>query len=132
MAQNDLGAPMQITNSVANPIPVAGATGGTAATPSFQREVGAPTLAMGQATSSVSPAAATLIVPARAGRRSVTLSNITGTQPVYYVASALTTGVTTGFFVAGVVGASTTIGTAAAIYGTSPTAAQTLSYVETY
>jgi len=89
-------------------------------------------MATGQAASSVSPAAATLIVAARAGRQSVVISNITGTQPVYIVSSASTTGATTGFFIAGTAGASVTIATAAAIYATSPTAAQTLSYLENY
>lgn len=118
--------------SAANPFVTSGTTGGTAASPSFQREVGAPTIAVGQATNSVSPAAATLIVPARAGRRAVTISNITGTQPVYLVATAATTGLTTGFFIPGTIGAATSIGTSAAIYSTSPTAAQTLSYIETF
>ncbi len=106
--------------------------GASAASPAFHRSVGGSTLATGQAASSISPAAATLIVPARAGRQSVVLSNITGTQPVYLIATAGTTGATTGFFMAGSVGATATIATAAAIYATSPTAAQTLSYLENY
>lgn len=129
------GAPVTITNTATQPIPTstaAGSAGSTAATPSFQREVGAPTLAMGQAASSVSPAAAVQIVAARAGRRSVTISNITGTQPVYLLATAATTGVTTGFFLSGTVGASVTIGTQAAVFATSPTATQTVSFMETY
>lgn len=135
MAQNDLGAPVFIVNSVTSPVqtaPAAGSVGSTAATPSFEKSVGSSTLATNQAASSISPAAATLVVSARAGRQSVAISNITGTQPVYLVASAVTTGVTTGFFLAGAVGASVSIPTAAAIYATSPTAAQTLSYLETY
>lgn len=106
--------------------------GASAASPAFYRSVGGASLATGQATSSVSPAAATLIVPARAGRQSVIISNTTGTQPVYFTSTASTTGVTTGFFVAGTVGATTTIATGAAIYATSPTAAQTLSYLENF
>lgn len=89
-------------------------------------------ISTGQAASSVSPAAATLIVAARAGRQSVTISNITGTQPVYLVASAGTTGATTGFFLAGTAGATVTLPTSAAIYATSPTAAQTVSVLETF
>lgn len=111
---------------------IIGGAGGSASSPSFSRSVGSSTIATGQAASSVSPAAATLIVPARAGRQSVVISNITGTQPVYIVSSASTTGATTGFFIAGTAGASVTIATAAAIYATSPTAAQTLSYLENY
>jgi hypothetical protein len=105
---------------------------GTVASPQFHRAIGGTTLATNQALSSVSPAAALLIIAARAGRQSVTISNITGTQPVFLVASAVTTGATTGFFIAGTVGASVTISTAAAIYATSPTAAQTLSFIENY
>lgn len=111
---------------------IIGAAGGSASSPSFSRSVGSSTIATGQAASSVSPAAATLIVPARAGRQSVVISNITGTQPVYLTSSASITGATTGFFIAGTAGASATIATAAAIYATSPTAAQTISYLENY
>lgn len=122
----------QAAGSTANPLVTSGTTGGTAATPTFQREVGAPTLTTGQVASSISPATSILIVAARAGRRSVTLSNITGTQPVYFTATAVTTGTTTGFFLAGTVGASVSIGTQSAIYATSPTAAQTISFAETF
>lgn len=109
------------------------AIGGASATsPAFYRSVGGSTLNTGQAPSSVSPAAALLIVPARPGRTSVVLTNITGTQPVYFTPTAVTTGVTTGDFLAGTVGASKTITTAAAIYATSPTAAQTISFIENY
>jgi len=135
MAQNDLGAPVFITNSGTSPVqtaPAANSAGSAAATPSYQRTVGGATIATNQVANSVSPAAAIQVVPARAGRQSVTISNITGTQPVYFVASAVTTGVTTGFFLAGAVGASVTIATASAIFSTSPTAAQTLSYLENY
>lgn len=120
------GAPVTVVDRNGNDV------GTASATPSFTRSVGSTTMATGQAASSVSPAAATLIVPARAGRQSVVISNITGTQPVYIVDSAATTGATTGFFIAGTAGASVTIATAAAIYATSPTAAQTLSYLENY
>lgn len=135
MAQNDLGAPVYVVNSGASPITTSTAStspGGAAANPSFSRSVGSPTAATNQAATSVSPATSTLIVPARAGRQSVVISNITGTQPVYFTATAVTTGVTTGFFLAGTAGATVSIGSAAAIYGTSPTAAQTLSYWENY
>lgn len=121
--------------TAANPMVTGAATtspGGAAANPSFTRSVGGSTLSTGQVANSVSPAAAIQIVPARAGRQSVTITNITGTQPFYIVASAVTTGVTTGLFVASAAGASITIATASAVFSTSPTAAQTLSFMENY
>lgn len=135
MVQTNSGAPVVVTNGAANPIATTagtGSPGSAAATPSFARSVGSSTLATGQVASSLSPAAATQIVAARAGRQSVIITNITGTQPVYLVASGVTTGATTGLFLAGAVGASVTIQTAAAVFATSPTAAQTLSFMETY
>lgn len=111
---------------------VIGGQGASVSSPSFERVVGAPNVAMGQAATSISNAAATLLVAARAGRQSVTLTNITGSQIVYLVASAVTTGATTGFPLAAAPGAAVTIQTAAAIYGTSPTAAQTVGVLETF
>lgn len=111
---------------------VIGTAGGSASSPSFSRSVGSATFATTQAATSISPAAATLLVAARAGRQSVMITNITGTQPIYLVATAATTGVTTGFFLAGAAGATVTLSTAAAVYGTSPTAAQTVSILENY
>jgi len=105
---------------------------GNAANPTVTKSQGSGSLATSQAASSVSPAAATQIVAARTGRQAVTITNITGTQPVYFTATAATTGVTTGFFLAGAAGASVTIATAAAIFATSPTAAQTLAVLETF
>lgn len=110
----------------------ASSAGSTAAAPSYARSVGSASIATSQAATSISPAAATLLVAARAGRQSVVISNITGTQPVFIVATAATTGATTGFFIAGTAGASVTVSTSAAIYGTSPTAAQTVSILETF
>lgn len=124
------GAPVTPVDKAGNVLGTS--TGGAATSPSFFRSVGGSTLAMGQAASSLSPANATLIVAARTGRQSVMLSNVTGTQPVYFVSTAVGTGVTTGFFLAGTAGATITIATAAAIYATSPTAAQTVSYLENY
>lgn len=105
-------------------------TGGSAALPSYERSVGSDSLATGQNAGSQSPAAALQIVPARAGRRSVTITNITGTQPVYLGASGVT--VSNGLFLAGTAGASVTLAYTGALFATSPTAAQTLSYVETF
>lgn len=111
---------------------VIGTAGGSASSPSFSRSVGSATFSTTQAATSISPAAATLLVAARAGRQSVMITNITGTQPIYLVATAATTGATTGFFLAGAAGATVTLSTAAAVYGTSPTAAQTVSILENY
>ncbi len=105
---------------------------GSQTDPTFHRSVGGATIATAQAATSISPANATLLVAARAGRQSVVITNITGTQPVYLVSAANATGATTGFFMAGTAGASVTIATQAAIYGTSPTAAQTVAVLENY
>lgn len=109
---------------------IIGTQGATVAAPEFNRNIGSPTVSTNQAASSISPAAATQIVAARTGRQSVIITNITGTQPVYLGASGVTA--STGLFLAGSVGASVTIVTSAAIFATSPTAAQTLSYLENY
>lgn len=108
------------------------APSGTVADPTYERSVGSTNFATAQAATSISPAAATSLVAARAIRRSVTITNITGTQPVYLLTTAAITGVTTGHFIPGTAGASITIPTTAAIFGTSPTAAQTVSVLETY
>jgi hypothetical protein len=123
------GAPVTPIDKAGN---IIGTQGSSVSQPEFNRNVGATTIATGQTLSSVSPAAAILVVAARAGRQSVVISNVTGTQPVYFTTTAATTGATTGFFLAGTVGATVTIATAASIYATSPTAAQTLSFLENY
>lgn len=119
------GAPV----SVANPEDMAGVT---AALPSYERSVGSDNFGTSQATTSISPAAAVQLIGARAGRRSVTITNVTGTQPVYILTTNAATGLTTGDFIPGTVGASKTIPTTAAVFGTSPTAGQVVSVVETY
>jgi len=105
---------------------------GSLANPTYERSVGSGAFATSQASSSLSPATSLQVVAARSGRRSVTITNITGTQPVYFTATAVTTGLTTGFFLAGTVGASVTMQTTAAVFATSPTAAQTLGIMETF
>lgn len=105
---------------------------GSVTNPTYERAVGSPSFDTTQAPSSVSPANALQVVAARSGRRSVTFTNITGTQPVYFVTSAVATGVTTGFFLAGTAGATVTIATTAAVFATSPTAPQTLGVLETF
>lgn len=114
------GAPVTVTNQ----------PGGIVSDPVFNRSVGGATIATGQVADSISPAAAIQIVAARAGRQSVIITNVTGTQPVYLGNSGVLVG--TGLFLAGTVGASITIATGAAIFATSPTAAQTLSFLENY
>jgi len=108
------------------------APAGTATDPSYSKAIGAGTIATGQVASSISPAAATQIVASRNGRESVTITNVTGTQDVYLTATGVTTGLTTGFMLAGIKGAAVTLSTSAAVFATSPTAAQTLSYIENY
>lgn len=135
MVQNNLGAPVNITNGPTNPIPTTPGTGsaGSAATsPGFQQSVGSSNFSTAQAPSSISPVAAAQVVAARAGRQSVTITNLTGTQQVFVLATNATTGLTTGFPLAASVGASVTISTAAAVFATSPTAAQTLGILETF
>lgn len=126
-----------IGNSAADPLFVqgVGAAGasqpaGTSTDPYYERSVGSANIATAQNPSSVSPAAALQIVAARTGRRSVTLTNITGTQPIYLGVSGVAVG--TGAYLGATAGASITIATSAAIFATSPTAAQTISVLETY
>lgn len=114
------------------PVTLVGGAGSSATSPSYEQSVGSANFSTAQAATSISPATAVQLVAARAGRRAVTITNITGTQPVYLLTTARTDGATTGFFLAGTAGASVTIATSAAIFGTSPTAAQTVSVVETY
>lgn len=72
--------------------------------------------------------AATLVVAARAGRQSVTITSTSAV--VFYVGtSAVTTA--NGLYVAGAAGASITINTAAAVYAVGA-ANVTLSYLESY
>lgn len=110
----------------------ASADGSSSTTPLFTAAAGSPSFATAQAATSVSPAAAIQLVAARAGRRSVTITNITGTQPVYILTTNAITGVTTGDYIPSTAGSSKTIPTVAAVFGTSPTAAQTVSVLETF
>lgn len=123
------GTPVTPVDKAGN---VIGTQGSTIATPEYNRNVGATSVATGQVTSSISPAAAVQVVAARAGRQSVVISNVTGTQPVYFITTNGTTGATTGFFLAGTAGASVTLSTTSAVFATSPTAGQVVSYWENY
>lgn len=117
------GAPVTIVG-----VNTTGSNAGTIAT----TQPGTAAFDTSQAATSVSPAAAVQLVGARAGRRSVTITNITGTQPVYLTPNNRTTGVTTGGYIASTAGSSKTLPTAAAVFGTSPSAAQTVSIEETF
>lgn len=72
----------------------------------------------------------TVAVVARTGRRSVTITNITGTQPIYCSGTTATTA--NGQYIPAVVGANFTVATTAAINCIASTGAQTISVAETY
>ncbi len=74
-------------------------------------------------------ATATSIVGARTGRGAVTVENH-GTTAVYLGGSGVTAA--TGLLLPGVVGASVTIPTQAAVYGITATGTQAVSALETY
>lgn len=74
-------------------------------------------------------ATATQIVPSRAGRRAVTITN-GGTTDVMVGGVAVTTG--TGSMLTGTKGSSMTIPTSSALYGIVGTGTQSISYLETY
>lgn len=128
--------------SLTNPLWVSPATGATfpvsgtvTTTPSGTQttaSVGTAALATGQA--SVTTGNIT-IVAARTGavgtgRKTVCVTNATGTGPVYIGVTGVST--STGEYLAGVAGASICLDTQAAIYGTVNSTPQTVSYTETY
>jgi hypothetical protein len=88
---------------------------------------GAPNLLTAQVSVSTTD---TATVAARIGRRSVTITNITGTQQVYCSNTTATTA--NGQLIPAVVGANWTVSTAAAIRCISVTGAQTVSVAEVY
>lgn len=105
---------------------------GTTAWPTTQLGVG--NLATGQV-SVPSTAGGTVIVAARTGapgtgRKTVCVTNVTGTAPVYLGASGLTT--STGDYLAGTAGAGKCWDTQAAVYGIVSSTSQTVSFTETY
>ena len=99
---------------------------GTSATPSIERRQGAPALATNQVT--VTTTSATIIA-ARAVRSSVTLVN-ESTTVVRYGPVGVT--LANGAYLAGVVGASVTLDSAAAIAAIVATGTAAVSFVETY
>lgn len=124
-----------IGNSAGDPLFVSTASGGaqagTSTNPTYERAVGSDGLATGQNPSAVNSGAGAQIVGARAGRRSVTITNVTGSQAVYLGGPGVTAA--NGFFLAGTVGAAVTLAYTGPVFGTSPGAtAQVLSYAETF
>lgn len=89
------------------------------------REVGAPSFATNQVAVGTS---STLVVAARAGRRSVTLTSTSAV--VFYVGNSGVTA-STGQYVAAAAGASITVATTATVYAVGASAV-TLSYLETF
>jgi len=113
-----------------NPIPAAvnGANGtgiATAANPFPVRSAGSATIATSQVTVGTT---STQIVAARTGRMSVTITN-NGTNAFYVGITGLTTA--NGYLVPGVLGASVTIPTQAAVFGIAAVA-QSVSVLETF
>lgn len=88
---------------------------------------GAPNLTTAQVTVTTSN---TAVVAARALRRSVTITNITGTQQVYCSGTTATTG--NGQLIPAVVGASWNVSTTAAINCIAVSSSQTVSTSETF
>lgn len=72
----------------------------------------------------------TLTVAARTSRKSVTITNITGTQPIYCSGTTATTA--NGQYIPAVAGANYTVSTTAAVNCIASTSAQTVSVAETY
>jgi len=102
---------------------------GTSANPTQTQSKGSTTLATNQVTVATT---ATLVIAARAaGRNAVTITNITGAQPSYYGPTNAVTAAN-GHFLPGTVGASITLPYSGAVYGIAVTAAQTVSFAETY
>lgn len=119
-----------VPTSSPNPFPVTGTftPSGTQTTAS----VGTANLATGQAsvtTGNISIVAARTGVVGT-GRKSVCVTNVTGTGPVYIGNTGVTT--STGQYLPGVAGASICLDTQAAIFGTVASTTQTVTYTETY
>lgn len=71
---------------------------------------------------------ATVIAPARPGRKTITIAN-SGTTDVYIGGAAVTT--STGFLLTGTKGAGFTVDTEAAVYGIVGSGTQVVSFLET-
>lgn len=88
---------------------------------------GAPNLATAQASVTTGNIA---VVAARALRRAVTITNVTGTSPAYCGNTGVTTG--TGTYLGGTAGSSITLNTTAAVFCTVAATTQTVTVAETY
>lgn len=99
---------------------------GTAADPSFSKPVGGSSINTNQITVG---ATATLIVAARAGRQSVSITTTAATV-LYIGASGVTT--TTGHYIAASAGATITVNTAAAVYGVVASGTLVVTFLENY
>lgn len=102
------------------------APSGTVADPEYTRRVGTGTIATNQVSVGTS---ATLIAAARSGRQSIVIT-LTAATVLYVGTSGVTTG--NGLFVAGVVGQTITLETAAAVYGIVASGTLTVSYLENF
>lgn len=99
---------------------------GSTADPYASRQLGSGALANNQVAVGTT---GTLVVAARTGRQSVTISSTSAV--VFYIGNAVGVTASTGLYVAGTAGASITINTAAAVYAVGVSAV-TLSYLEAY
>ena len=99
---------------------------GTSGSPSVETSQGNASLATAQVSVATTN---TQIAAARATRNSITVTN-TGTTAVYVGNTGVTT--STGMLLPGVVGASITIPTTAALFGVVGTGTQTVAVLETY
>lgn len=126
--------PQTTTQNSADPVFLVNATTGapytagvgSSAAPSISQVQGAGAMAAGQISVATT---STLIAAARSTRNTITVVNH-GTTPVYLGNTGVTTG--TGFLLPGVLGASMSIETTAALYGVVGTGTQTVSYLESY
>ena len=90
------------------------------------QQIGTPTFSTNQVAVGTT---GTLVVAARAGRQSVTLTSLTAVA--YYVGNAMGVTTGTGFPIPAAAGASITLATSAAVYAVGASAV-TIGYVETY
>lgn len=125
--------PQSRVNSAEAVFPVDPATGipvptGSASSPLYviTTQLGAASIATGQATATTS---ASILVPARSGRISVTIENL-GATDTFLGASGVTS--STGMLLVGTKGSAVTIYTQAAVYGIVGTGTQAVSFLETF
>lgn len=122
-AADNLGNVVDV--SVANPLPVQSTTSATPAAPNSVIDRGSASFATAQVTVGTTN---TQIAAARTGRRAITIENL-GTGAFYVGVTGVT--VANGYLVPGVLGATVTIPTQAAVFGIAA-AAQAVSVLETF